>query len=323
MKNNKVISSSITLERIGGYCMKMKLETEMNPPVVIKGAPLTYRLSRLDGLKWILLAVPLFYILYLLVLPMFGFFKLSVFDENGFTLKYIVDMFSTTIYLNVIWTTIKTATIVTFITLLISYPFAYYIVQMQSKTWKTTIVVVVTISLWLSIIARTFSWSILLQDQGIINKFLINLGIITEPLPLLYNLTGVIIGMSHILLPYMILNLISVMQGIDTRLIQAAEGLGAKPFRAFLQIYFPLSLPGVISGSLLVFVMSLGYYITPALLGGSKDMMISTLISQNITRTLNWNLAATLALFLFIITLLLLLLSYFLVRKNPVLTEVE
>jgi ABC-type spermidine/putrescine transport system permease subunit I len=148
------------------------------------------------------------------------------------------------------------------------------------------------------------------------------LGLIDQPLLLLYNTTGVVIGMTHVLLPYMVLSLYSVMEGIDQRLLQAAEGMGARPYKAFYQVFFPLSLPGVLSGTLLVFVLGVGYFITPALLGGAGNTMISMLILDNISTTLNWNFASAIALLLFIVTLLLLFLAYILTRNNPAIKEI-
>src|SRR5699024_701231 len=123
------------------------------------------------------------------------------------------------------------------------------------------------IPFWISLLVRTFSWIILLQNEGVINQFLMSIGVISEPIKLLYSTTGVVIGMVHVLYPFMFFSLYSVMKGIDQRLVDAAEGLGARPMKAFTQITLPLSLPGILAGSLLVFVMSLGFFVTPALLG--------------------------------------------------------
>ncbi len=281
------------------------------------------RLSRMNGLKWLLLFVPLGYIMILMFFSMFDFFKMSIFNDDGFTLEYLAHIFTTDIYLKVLWLTLKIAFLVTLFSLLFAYPVAYMLVRTESGLWKKIILAAVLIPFWISLLVRTYAWTILLQKNGAINKLLMELGIIAEPLNLLYNSTGVIIGMTHILLPYMVLSLYSVMEGIDQRLLQAAEGMGARPWKAFMQIFFPLSLPGVLAGSLLVFVMGLGYYITPALLGGADTPMIAMLIESNINTTLNWHLASALALVLFVATLLLLFLAFLVSRGNPVLKELD
>lgn len=299
-----------------------QIETEINDVKVIpKRKPVVYKLSSISGLKWLLLAIPLAYIVFFLLFSIISLFKLSIFDENGFTMEHILRIFSSGIYLQVLWLTVKISFIVTMVTLLISYPFAYSMVKMQSKTWKGIMIGVVMIPFWISAIARTFSWHVLLQDQGVINKLLMAMGIIEQPLALLYSTTGVIIGMSHVLLPIMLLSLYSVMEGIDLNLVQAAQGLGARPMKAFFQIFLPLSLPGVFSGSLMVFVIGLGFYITPVLLGGPHSMTLSMVISDNIYKTLNWNFAAALSLVLFISTLLLLIIAYSFVKNNPMIKE--
>ncbi len=282
-----------------------------------------YQIMRIKGLQWLLLFLPLAYILFLLVFSMLGLFKLSIFGKNGFTLEYLERIFSTPIYLEVLWLTLKIAFLVTVFVLIFAYPVAYLLVKIESAGWKKAIFAAVLIPFWISLLVRTFAWTVLLQEQGVINKILLGIGLIDKPLPLLYNTTGVIIGMTHVLLPYMVLSLYSVMEGIDRRLLQAAEGLGARPWKAFAQIFFPLSLPGVMSGSLLVFVMGIGYFITPALLGGANDMMISMLIQDNISTTLNWNLASAIALVLFVVTMLLLFLAFLLTKNSPVLKEVK
>ncbi|WP_222439267.1 ABC transporter permease [Sporosarcina sp. BP05] len=288
-----------------------------------KRVSLALRVSRITGLKWLLLFIPLGYIMVLMFFSMFDFFKLSVFNDDGFTLQYLSHIFTTPVYLKVLWLTVKIALIVTFCALIFAYPVAYMLVRTESGLWKKVIFAAVLIPFWISLLVRTYAWTILLQKNGAINKLLLELGIINEPLDLLYNTTGVVIGMTHILLPYMILSLYSVMEGIDQRLLQAAQGMGARPWKAFIQIFLPLSLPGVLAGSLLVFVMGLGYYITPALLGGAGTPMISMLIESNINTTLNWHLASALSLVLFVATLLLLLIALLITRSNPMLKGLE
>ncbi|MGE5704942.1 MAG: ABC transporter permease [Clostridia bacterium] len=276
-----------------------------------------HQVVRLPGLKWLLVLIPLGYVVFLLYYSMGSVLKLSVYDKSGFTLQYVQEVVTDTLYLKVLWNTLKTSFVVTVCTLMLAYPTAYLLVVIESATWKRMIMAAVMITLWISLLVRTFTWTVILQEHGIINTMLLQLGLINEPIKLLYNSIGVTIGMTHILFPYMVLSLYSVMERIDRRLIQAAEGMGARPWQAFLQITLPLSLPGVLSGSLIVFVLALGYFITPALLGGQDSMMISKLIQENIQMTLNWNMASALSLVLLVTTLLLLALSYWVSRLSP------
>lgn len=298
---------------------EIKAELRVSPI----GDPFISKVTRIRSLRWLFLIIPLGFNVFFLFYPMIDLFKLSVFNDQGFTMEYILKIFSSTVYLQVLWLTLKIALLVTVITLILAYPVAYFLIRMKSQTWKRLLFGAIMIPFWISLIVRTFAWTLLLQDQGVINKSLLALGLIDHPIPLLYNTTGVVIGMSHVLLPYMVLSLYSVMEGIDLRLLQAAEGMGARPMRAFIHVFFPLSLPGVLSGALLVFVLGIGYFITPALLGGANNMMLSMLISENISTTLNWNFASALALLLFVVTLFLLFIGYLLTRNNPVLKEVS
>lgn len=293
---------------------KVKTEAPVLPMV-----PPLYHVRKIPGLKWLLLIIPLLYTVFLLYYSMVSVLTLSVYDKNGFTFEYVREVLTDTLYLKVLWITLKTAFIVTICTLLIAYPISYLLAVIESAKWKKAIMGIVMITLWISLLVRTFTWTVILQDHGVINEFLQKIGLITQPIKLLYNSIGVTIGMTHILLPYMILSLYAVMEGIDSRLMQAAQGLGARPWRAFLQVFLPLSLPGVMSGSLIVFVLGLGYFITPALLGGQENLVISKLIQENIQTTLNWNLSAALSLVLLATTFILLALAYYVSRLSPLL----
>jgi len=160
----------------------------------------------------------------------------------------------------------------------------------------------VLIPFWTSILVRSYSWMVLLGQEGIVNEALLASGAISEPMKLLNTRLAVYLGMIHILLPFMILPLYAVMRGIDRNLLRAAENLGAAPWAVFRRVFLPLSLPGVAAGCLLVFILSLGFYITPALLGGQKDVMISMLIQQQVSQ-LHWGFGATLALVLLALAL--------------------
>lgn len=293
------------------------LEVMPESRVTPRKETLVHKIASLPRLNLILVGIPLLYMIVLLYVALFNVLKLSVFDDNGFTMEYLKTVLMDTLYLKVLWITFRTAFIVTTITIFISYPIAYLIAITKSSKWKRIIMGVVMITLWVSLLVRTFSWMVILQENGLVNQILLAIGVINEPLKLIYNSTGVIIGMTHLLLPFMVMNLFPVMERIDYRLVEAAKGMGARPFRAFFQIYLPLSLPGIISGSLIVFVMGLGYFITPALLGGQSDMMISKLIHDNVQVSLNWNIAASLSLVLLVATFAILALSYAVSRFSP------
>jgi ABC-type spermidine/putrescine transport system permease subunit I len=157
--------------------------------------------------------------------------------------------------------------------------------------------------LWTSVLVRTYAWMVLLGRNGVFNRWLIDAGIIADPLPLLHNFTGVLIGMVHVLLPYMVLPIYGAVRRLDPAVVAAAEGLGASNWRIFWRIHLPLTLNGIFAGSVLVFVLSLGFFITPALLGGGRVIMIAVLIEQEVRQTLNWPFAAALSAVLLAFTL--------------------
>ncbi|WP_446897943.1 ABC transporter permease [Clostridium sp. LBM24168] len=274
-----------------------------------------YKFNNLLNPKWTLILIPGLFVILFTFIPMIKLFKLSFIDQNGFTLKYLSMVFTQKIYIQVILLTLKTGFLITIISILLAYPVAYFIVKTKSSRAKKLVLLIIMIPFWISLLVRTFSWIIILQDQGILNSFLIHIGLINKPLHLLYNTISVTIGMVHVLFLFMVLNIYSSMENIDMQLVQVAEVMGAKPIKAFWQIFFPLSVPGILAGSILVFVLSLGYFITPSLLGGSQNMLISTLIQNNISATLNWPLASALALVLFIITMALLAVLGLLMKK--------
>ena len=204
-------------------------------------------------------------------------------------------------YIRVFGITLQIALIVTLCTLLLGYPVAYALAAITPAR-ANLLMILVLIPFWTSILVRSYAWMVLLGQEGIINEALIAAGLRTEPLQLLNTRLAVYVGMIHILLPFMILPLYAVMRGIDRNLLRAAGNLGAPPSAVFRRIFLPLSLPGIAAGCLLVFILSLGFYITPALLGGQKDIMVSILIQQQISQ-LKWGFGAALALVLLIIAL--------------------
>ncbi|MFN7009123.1 MAG: ABC transporter permease [Allorhizobium sp.] len=196
------------------------------------------------------------------------------------------------------------AALVTLACACIGYPYA--IIAASLSGWKRDLMLAaVLLPLWTSLLVRTAAWFILLQEKGLINDLLITLGIIDTPLALIFNRTGVIIAMTHVLLPFMVLPIYSVLITIPKNLMPAAASLGANPVRAFLRVLLPLSLRGVASGGLLVFISAIGYYITPALIGGPGDQMISSIIAFYATGSANWGMAGALGVVLLVATLVL------------------
>ncbi|HEU0116453.1 MAG TPA: ABC transporter permease, partial [Thermomicrobiales bacterium] len=187
-------------------------------------------------------------------------------------------------------------------TLLLGYPVAYALASMSASR-ANLLMIFILVPFWTSILVRTYAWMVLLGRDGLINEVLMGLRLADQPAELLNTRLAVYIGMVHILLPFMILPLYAVMRGIDRNLMRAAENLGARPWQVFRRVFLPLSLPGVAAGCLLVFILSLGFYITPSLLGGQRDIMISMLIQQQVTQ-LRWGFASALGLALLVISLI-------------------
>ncbi len=201
----------------------------------------------------------------------------------------------------IIWRTFAIAGSVTLLCALIGLPYAMLAASVTG--WKrNALLLAVLLPLWTSLLVRTAAWFILLQNEGIINKTLIGLGWIDGPLPLIFNRLGVVIAMTHVLLPFMVLPIFSVVSAIPKNLMPAAASLGARPLRAFWRVLLPLSMPGLLAGSLLVFMVAIGYYITPALVGGPNDQMISSVIAFYALQTANWGMAGALGILLLAVT---------------------
>ena len=235
------------------------------------------------------------------VYPLFGILLRSVY-KNGYTLESYRQVIRTSVYLTVIGKTFQMAALVTAIALLLGYPLAYVLATVRPRLARVLVVIVV-LPFLTSIIVRTYAWMVLLGSNGVINQYLMALGLTSSPVKLLYNQAGVILGMTYVLLPFMVLTLASVMRGIDPALVRAAHSLGASRWQAFRRIFLPLSAPGIAGGTLLVFILSLGFFITPALMGGPSDVMIAMLIEREVEFTLNWSFASTLAVILLALTL--------------------
>jgi len=208
------------------------------------------------------------------------------------------------IYLTVFERTLVISVVVTLCTLLLGYPLAYWISTLPERR-ANLVMILVLVPFWTSVLVRVAAWIVLLQNEGLINKALIGSGLITEPLALLFNRVGVYISMTHILLPFMILPLYSVMKPIPKTYQRAAVSLGSHPFAAFWRVYVPQTYPGIGAGGLLVFIIAIGYYITPALLGGPDDQMVSYYVAYFTNVAINWGMACALGGLLLVATLVL------------------
>jgi putative spermidine/putrescine transport system permease protein len=227
----------------------------------------------------------------------------SVLDPH-FTLKFYEHLATVPEYATVLWISIKIGLISTVFTMLAGYPVAYLLVIAKPGA-RALMMALILLPFWTNILVRCYAWMLVLQTKGLVNTALIDwFGVMGKPLPLLFNLTGVIIGMVHYLLPIAILTLYAGLKTIDLRLVRAAQGLGANPVRAFFEIFVPLSLPSARATTMLIFVLSLGFYVTPALLGGRTEITIAMLVSTYFSDALNWGFGSALAVLLLAVTLL-------------------
>ncbi|MGB3275349.1 MAG: ABC transporter permease [Castellaniella sp.] len=222
-------------------------------------------------------------------------------DENG---SIVAAPEGTSAFQEIFSRTFIMSLVVTLVALALGYPLAYWITRLPKRR-ANLVLICILIPFWTSVLVRIAAWVVLLQREGLINSALGDLGLISEPLPLLFNRLGVYIAMVHILLPFMVLPLYSVMQSVPPSYQRAAISLGSHPFAAFWRVYVPQTYPGIAAGSLLVFIIAIGYYITPALLGGAGDQMISYYVAYFTNQTINWGMASALGLILLVATLLL------------------
>src|SRR5471030_1410472 len=242
-------------------------------------------------------------LLVMLVYPVGQLLLLSVHNDSGFTLVEYKRLFASSVYVDVLLITLKISLWTTFFSVLTGYPIAYLISSLTRER-KNRLLFWVLLSFWTSFLVRTFAWVVLLGRNGVINQVLLGLGIIDRPLSLLYNFSAVIVGMVHALMPLAVLTMLSVMENIDRRLPSAAATLGARPGTVFWKVYFPLSLPGVAAGALMVFVTAIGFFITPTLLGGRHQTMITQLIIDQVMQALNWGFAGAISVLLLVVVLL-------------------
>ena len=241
--------------------------------------------------------LPSMLVLVLVFVVPIGIFLSKSFLEPRPGIDHFVRIFANPVYLQVLGITVRISVSVTLVCIVLGYPVAYLLAVVNDRT-RNLLMILVLIPFWTSLLVRNYAWMVLLGRQGVINNILISLGIVQRPLRLLNTRFAVNVGMVQMMMPFMVLSMFSVMKGIDRRLVSAALSLGANRVQSFVRVFLPLSLSGVGAGSLLVFIYCLGFFITPALLGGRRDTMISMLIEQQVSAMLNWGFAAALAVLL-------------------------
>ena len=275
------------------------------------------RVARLTSAARVgLLTVPLIaYLVVFYALPVLSMLSRAV-NDGGWTSATFAKVFADAAFWRVMQITAVISLVTTLICLLLAYPLALFMARLK-KTTANLVMILVLVPFWTSILVRTYAWMVILGRRGIVNDALIGLGLTTRPVQILNTRIAVYVAMVHVLLPFIVLPLYGVLRSLDWRLVQAANGLGAGAFAAFRQIVLPLSMPGVAAGSILVFTLSIGFYITPALVGGTSDMMMSMLI-ENEVRRFDWASAAAMATVLLAVVLVLFGLFARFVPFNPV-----
>lgn len=257
----------------------------------LQATPRSSGLDRRRAVPLLLVAPLVLFMLALYALPVLAMLSRSLLEPAP-TLSHYVELAGDDVFLHVFGNTLWTTVIVTAGTLLMGYPIALGLAR--ARRLQPLMLIVVLLPFWTSVLVRSYAWMVLLGRHGLVNEALLALGMLDRPLRILNTPLAVHIAMIHILLPYMILPIANALRQIDPSLARAAAGLGAGPFGVFRQVTLPLSMPGVMAGVLLVFVLSLGFYITPALVGGPRDMTLSMLIAQRVEQ-LDWAYAATLS----------------------------
>lgn len=255
------------------------------------------------GFRHFLLVSPaLIALLLLFVYPISTILIKSLFDPQ-FTLKHYAYFFTSPLYIRVMWITIEISVLTTLTSLVIGYILAY-VLRRARPGIRSLFLMAILLSFMISLLVRNYSWILVLQRNGAVNIALMFFGLIDHPMKLLHNKFGVVVGMTHIFVPYIAFPIYSVMMGTDLNLEKAAQNLGATRWQTFWRVSFPLSLPGIGAGALLVFIMALGFFITPALLGGRKEQMISNLIQIQVVDLLNWPFASAMSTILLVVTLI-------------------
>jgi ABC-type spermidine/putrescine transport system permease subunit I len=257
-------------------------------------------------------------VLVTMVVPVGWLFYLSLFaDDGSLSLVNYRRLVEQPSYGRIFLATFEISGLATAICIVLGYPLAYVLSQLRPRIANLCMIGVL-MPFWTSILVRTYAWLVLLQRQGLINGWGIKLGLWDEPLTLVHNLIGTLIGMVHIMLPFLVLPIYGSMRAIDRDYLKAAANLGASPTRAFWLVFFPLSLPGLFAGALIVFILCLGFYVTPAVLGGGKVIMVANRIANDIEIFFNWGAASALGVVLLVLTAIVLYAASRLVRLDRV-----
>ncbi|MCD8198788.1 MAG: ABC transporter permease [Phascolarctobacterium sp.] len=252
----------------------------------------------------------IFFVIPLLIVVAVSFASRTAYGQIFFQLtisNYI--RFLEPLYLSIFAGTLFTAILTTVLTILMGYPLAYYIAQLPKK-WQQPALVLAMIPFWINFLIRSYAWVIILRSQGVLNTLLLRIGVIDQPLQLLYNDTAVMLGMVYALLPFMVLPIYVSLEQLDYRLLEAASDLGAKPFTAFRKITLPLTIPGIAAGTILVFISSLGMFVVPDVMGGAKSALIGNLIQNQFLSARDWPFGSALSIVLAVLSLVLIMLYY-------------
>ncbi|MGM9988234.1 MAG: ABC transporter permease [Bacillaceae bacterium] len=264
------------------------------------------KLLALPAVAWLFI----FFLVPIILVLTYAFYQTGTYGElvKEFTLENVKRAFEP-LYLEILWETVVVAFWTTLFALLIGYPYAYATTFVSDK-WKKILLLLVTIPFWINFLVRSYAWIVILRSQGLVNTFLMNMGIIDQPLNLLYNKPAVILGMVYALLPFMVMPIFSAVEQLDKRKIEAAYDLGATPWRTFIHVTLPMTLQGVVSGCILVFVSSIGMFVVSDIMGGSKVALIGNVIQTQFLGARNWPFGAALSLIIVLFAVLLIFLYY-------------
>lgn len=272
--------------------MQAEMEINQEQELLYKQKKKNLTKKRLDS--WLLLLPTLAIFIFFFLLPLFFLFITSFksFDvasgiENDWTLQNYVKFVTDKFYLGVLWRTVKIALLTSLVAIVISYPVAYQITKAKGRM-KNYLTLLVLSPLLISMVIRCYGWVILLSNNGVVNTALLKMGWINKPLTLLYTEFSVVIGMVHVLFPYMVLSIMGSLERIDPSVIRASQNLGASPIRTFFSVVLPLTLPGIFAGSVMVFSLAVSSFVTPAILGGPQVKVMSFLTYEQVATMLNW-----------------------------------
>lgn len=259
--------------------------------------------NRQEQVYWLFILPVLLGLLVFFLLPLLQVFWISVSDPGLGADNYLA-LFQSRAIRKVVLTTLRICTLTTLLSVVIGYLIAFTVAIAPPRT-RSILMFAILVPFWMSVLVRAFAWVTLLRSEGVINSFLMSFGLIDSPLPMTNNEFGVLVGMTHYMVPYAVLPLLASMDGINPSLITASRGLGAGPTQSFLKVFLPLTKPGIFAALILVFIMTLGFFVTPIILGGGKTVMLAEYITVQMQQTLRWGLAAAIATVLLAVVLLL------------------